>query len=50
LIYNSKIEDYNFGIVADGGLNIIAAIKEKGIDIDIKTAEKIMPFEKMEHL
>ncbi|WP_409200050.1 NrpR regulatory domain-containing protein [Methanobrevibacter sp. DSM 116169] len=50
LIYNAKIDNYNFGIVAGSGLNTIAAIKEKNIDIEVKAVEKIMPFESMEHL
>ena len=50
LVYNSKVENYNFGVVTGGGLNLIGAIKEKGIDIQVKTLEKLMPYEKMERL
>lgn len=48
--YNAKADNYNFGIVAGSGLNTIGAVKEKGIDIEIKAIEKLMPFEKMERL
>ena len=50
LMYNAKIDNYNFGIVAGSGLNTIAAIKEEGIQIDVKALEKMMPLEKMKHL
>lgn len=50
LVYNSKVENYNFGVVTGGGLNLIGAIKEKGIDIQVKALEKLMPYEKMERL
>lgn len=48
--YNAKVDNYNFGIVAGGGLNTIGAIKEKGIDIEVKAIETLMPFEKMDRL
>lgn len=50
LIYNAKIDNYNFGVVAGSGLNSIGAVKENGIDIEIKAIEKMIPFEKMERL
>ncbi|MBQ2665741.1 DUF128 domain-containing protein [Methanobrevibacter sp.] len=50
LTYNAKADNYNFGIVAGGGLNSIAAIREKGVDIHVKAIEKLMPFEKMDRL
>ena len=50
LIYNAKVDNYNFGVVAGSGLNSIGAIKEKGIDIEVKAIEKLMPFEKMDRL
>lgn len=50
LIYNAKVDNYNFGIVAGSGLNSIGAIKEKGIEIEVKAIEKLMPFEKMDRL
>ncbi|WP_458454737.1 NrpR regulatory domain-containing protein [Methanobrevibacter sp.] len=50
LTYNAKADNYNFGIVAGSGLNSIAAVREKGIDIHVKAIEKLMPFEKMDRL
>ena len=50
LVYNAKVDNYNFGIVAGGGLNSIGAIKEKGIDIEVKAIEKLIPFEDMDRL
>ncbi|WP_298524129.1 DUF128 domain-containing protein [uncultured Methanobrevibacter sp.] len=48
--YNAKADNYNFGIVAGSGLNTIGAIKEKGIDIEVKAIEKLIPFEEMGRL
>lgn len=48
--YNAKAGNYNFGIVAGSGLNTIGAIKEKGIDIEVKAIEKLIPFEEMDRL
>jgi hypothetical protein len=48
--YNAKADNYNFGIVAGSGLNAIGAIKEKGIDIEVKAIEKLIPFEEMDRL
>ena len=50
LVYNSKVDNYNFGVITGGGLNSIGAVKEKGIEIEEKASEKLMPFEKMERL
>ncbi|MDL2246130.1 NrpR regulatory domain-containing protein [Methanobrevibacter sp. OttesenSCG-928-K11] len=50
LIYNSKINNYNFGIVAGSGLNTIASLKEANINVEVKAIEKIMSFEDMDHL
>ena len=50
LVYNSKVDNYNFGVITGGGLNSIGAVKENGIDIKIKAIEKLMPFEKMDRL
>ncbi len=50
LVYNSKVGNYNFGVITGGGLNSIGAVKEKGIDIEVKAIEKLIPFEKMERL
>lgn len=48
--YNAKADNYNSGIVTGSGLNTIGAIKEKGIDVEIKAIEKLLPFEKMDRL
>ena len=48
LVYNAKVDNYNFGIVTGSGLNSIAAIKEKGIAIEAKAVETILPIEDME--
>ncbi len=50
LTYNAKADNYNFGIVTGSGLNSISAIKEKGIDVEVKAIEKLLPFEKMDRL
>ena len=50
LVYNSKVDNYNFGVITGGGLNSIGAIKEQGIDIEIKAVEKLVKFEKMDRL
>ena len=48
--YNAKADNYNFGVVAGGGLNTIGAIKEKGVPIEVKSVEKLIPFEEMDRL
>lgn len=48
--YNAKADNYNFGIVTGSGLNTIGAIKEKGINVEVKAIEKLLPFEKMNRL
>lgn len=48
--YNAKAENYNFGIVAGGGLNTIGAIKEQNIPIEVKSIETLIPFEDMDRL
>lgn len=48
--YNAKAENYNFGIVAGGGLNTIGAIREHGIPIEVKSIETLVPFEEMDRL
>jgi len=48
LVYNAKVDNYNFGIVAGSGLNSIAAIKENEIEIEVKAIESIMPLEDMD--
>jgi len=50
LVYNSKVDNYNFGVITGGGLNSIGAVKEKGIDIEVKAIEKLISFEKMDRL
>jgi hypothetical protein len=50
VVYNSKVDNYNFGVITGGGLNSIGAVKEKGIDIEVKALEKLMPFENMDRL
>ena len=50
LTYNAKADNYNFGVVTGSGLNTIGAIKEKGIDVEVKAIEKLLPFEKMDRL
>ena len=49
-MYNAKIEKYHFGYVVPGGLNPIAAIKEEGIPVDVKSIEKIMDYSSFEEL
>ena len=44
------IQDCLVGVVAGSGLNSIGAIKEKGIDIEVKAIETLIPFEKMDKL
>ncbi|WP_297983747.1 DUF128 domain-containing protein [uncultured Methanobrevibacter sp.] len=48
LVYNAKVDNYNFGIVAGSGLNSIAAIKEKGINIKVKANESLLAIEEMD--
>ncbi|MEE1134759.1 MAG: NrpR regulatory domain-containing protein [Methanobrevibacter sp.] len=50
LVYNSKVDNYNFGVITGGGLNSIGAIKEQGIDLEVKAVEKLVKFEKMDRL
>ena len=49
-MYNAKIEKYHFGYVVAGGLNSIAAMKEKGIPVEVKSIEKIMNYDSLEEL
>lgn len=50
LIYNAKVDSYNFGFVTGSGLNQIAAIKESGIDVDIKAVQGTIEIDEMELL
>ena len=50
LTYNAKVDNYNFGVVAGSGLNLIGALKENGIDVEVKAIAKLMKFEKMDRL
>lgn len=49
-VYNAKVEHYRAGIVAPGGLNPIAAIKESGITIKPKAVEMLMKLSQMEEI
>ncbi len=48
LIYNAIVERYHAGIVAPGGLNPIAAVKEHGIKVEAKAVETLMDVSLME--
>jgi HTH-type transcriptional regulator, global nitrogen regulator NrpRI len=48
LVYNAKVERYHAGIVAPGGLNPIAAVKEQGIHVEAKAVEKLKDVSQME--
>lgn len=50
LVYNAPVDNYNFGIVAGSGLNSISAIREKGVNIEVKALEGIMALNEMEKL
>ena len=50
LTYNAIVDNYNFGVVAGSGLNLIGALKEKDIDVEVKAIAKLMKFEKMDRL
>lgn len=50
LVYNAKVDNYNFGIVTGSGLNLIAGLKEENVNIKVKAIEKLIPFEEMERL
>ncbi len=49
-VYNAKIEKYHFGYVVAGGLNSIAAMKEKGIAVDVKSIETLLDYNSLEEL
>jgi HTH-type transcriptional regulator, global nitrogen regulator NrpRI len=48
LVYNAKVERYHVGIVAPGGLNPIAALKEHGMFVEPKAVETLMKVSDME--
>ena len=48
LIYNAKVDNYNFGIVTGSGLNMMAALKENNVEVNVKAMEKLIPFESMD--
>lgn len=50
LVYNAKVDTYNFGFVTGSGLNPIAAIKENGIDVDFKTIQGNIQLDNMDTL
>ena len=47
-MYNAKVERYHVGIVAPGGLNPIAALKEHGMDVEPKAVETMTNVSEME--
>lgn len=50
LLYNAKVDSYNFGFVTGSGLNPIAAIKEEGIDVDVKAIQRTIQLDEMDLL
>ncbi|NYB50980.1 MAG: DUF128 domain-containing protein [Methanobacteriaceae archaeon] len=48
LVYNAKVERYHVGVVAPGGLNPIAAMKEADISVEAKAVETFMDISQME--
>ncbi|KZX16093.1 ribonuclease R winged-helix domain protein [Methanobrevibacter cuticularis] len=50
IIYNAKVDSYNFGVVSGSGLNPIAAIKEEGIDVKVKAVQGNINLNEMEIL
>lgn len=50
IIYNAKLDSYNFGIISGSGLNPIAAINEKRINVKVKAVQEIMNIDDMETL
>ena len=50
LLYNAKVDTYNFGFVTGSGLNPIAAIKESGIEVDIKITQSTIKLDDMDLL
>jgi HTH-type transcriptional regulator, global nitrogen regulator NrpRI len=48
LVYNAKVERYHVGIVAPGGLNPIAALKEHGMGVEPKAVENLTNVSEME--
>ena len=50
LVYNAKVDNYNFAIVTGSGLNTIAALKENNINVDVKAIEKLIPYNELELL
>jgi len=50
LIYNAKVDTYNFGFVTGSGLNHMAAIKESGIDVDVRAVQGTAQIDEMEVL
>ena len=49
-MYNAKVERYNIGIMTPGGLNPIALINEKDIEVEPKSVERLMEFTDMERI
>ena len=50
LVYNAKVDPYHFGIVTPGGLNPLANLIEKGINMEIKSVEKLMDYNKFKKI
>jgi len=50
LLYNAKVDSYNFGFVTGSGLNPIAAIKENGINVDVKAVQEAIQLNDMDLL
>lgn len=50
MIYNAKIDNYNFGVATGSGLNPIAAIKEEKLDVKVKALHGIITLDEMETL
>jgi len=48
LVYNAKVERYHVGIVAPGGLNPIAALKEYGMHVEPNAVETLMKVSDMD--
>ncbi|MDO8870136.1 MAG: DUF128 domain-containing protein [Methanobacteriaceae archaeon] len=50
LVYNAKVERYRVGIVAPGGLNPLAAVKEQGISVEPKAVETLVELKELEKI
>lgn len=50
ILYNGKVDNYKFGVVAGSGLNQIAAIKEKGINVNLSPTKETINLNEMDRL